>query len=147
MHACMCAQSCQPVILSLSPPIYTVPRYLCHSSWTLNSLHGTLQTPGYPLNMPPRMKCEWTIIVRHGYTLQLNFKSIDLDEPYPGTEICLHDFIIAVSDKGEFESLCGSQSNHILQFHDPGRVYLLLYTDDVRQGNGFKVHFEHISQR
>ena len=116
---------------------YTVPQYLCHSSWTLNSFQGVLQTPGYPLNMPPRLRCEWNIIVQPGYSLKLDFKSIDIDS---------RDFIIVVSEMGGFVKLCGSQSNHTLLFENPGRVYLLLYTNAIRQGSGFQVYFKHISQ-
>ncbi len=116
---------------------YTVPHYLCHSPWTLNSFQGTLQTPGYPLNMPPRLRCEWNIIVQPEYSLKLDFKSIDIDSL---------DFIIVVSEMGEFAKLCGSQSNHTLLFENPRRVYLLLYTNAIRQGSGFQVYFKHISQ-
>ena len=124
---------------------YTVPQYLCHSSWTLNSFQGVLQTPGYPLNMPPRLRCEWTIIVQPEHTLKLDFKGIDIDEHHPVTRMCSLDFIIVISDTGQFATLCGTQRNRTLQFENPGRVYLLLNTDDIRQGSGFQVYFKHIS--
>ena len=131
---------------AFSPP--AVPRYLCQSSWTLNSFRGTLQTSGYPLQMPPRMRCTWALIVRPGYTLQLDFANIDLDEPHLMTNTCESDSITALSEnRGEVEILCGSISNKVLQFEDPGKVYLLLVTDAVRQGKGFKVHFTHIKQQ
>ena len=77
-------------------------------------------------------------MVQPEHTLKLDFKSIDIDSL---------DFIIVVSEMGEFAKLCGSQSNHTLLFENPRRVYLLLYTNAIRQGSGFQVYFKHISQQ
>lgn len=126
---------------------YAVPHYLCQSSWTLNSFQGTLQTSGYPLKMPPRMRCMWTIIVQPGYTLKLDFKSIDLDKRDPVTGSCRFDYLVAISNKGDVQILCGSRSDHVLQFQDPGKVHLLLRTDAVRQGKGFQLQFKQINQQ
>ena len=88
------------------------------------------------------MQCFWVIYVQTGYTIQLNFTSVDLQEPDIASSECYNDQLMLLADRdGDFRSFCGSHTDKNFVFENPGKVFILLFTDDLVQRSGFVMDF------
>ena len=77
--------------------------------------------------------------------MQLNFTSIDIQEPDAITQQCVNDQLMVLADKqGILKKFCGSRENERIEFKDPGKVFILLFTDALVQHSGFTMDFRQL---
>lgn len=51
--------------------------------------HGTIESPSFPLNYPPNLRCEWKLQAQPGKKIQLLFDTLDLES----SSDCTKDYL------------------------------------------------------
>ncbi|XP_065072372.1 CUB and peptidase domain-containing protein 2-like [Rhopilema esculentum] len=108
---------------------------------TFNGTSGNLTSPNYPGTYPNKAKCDYTIIVPFGYTMELKLNNLDMEFD----SNCDYDFVEIFdgpTDKthrlGKF---CGNKVPKRPLKPSGNKVLIKFRSDDSTGGRGFKLEW------
>lgn len=95
-------------------------RTLCSGPIELSGSQGVIESPGYPLDYMPHLKCDWLIRGPTGTNLTLNITDLDIEESVEGDLLikrppikpsCSADFLEIWARNAPFVNLAAPQAN------------------------------------
>ncbi|XP_078342712.1 tolloid-like protein 2 [Oculina patagonica] len=104
-------------------------------------INNTLTSPNYPNNYPNNMDCKYSLHLRPGMAVYMNFHDFEVDYDSSEQRYCVYDYFMVSNDRGnEFGEYCGSKSG--TEIFVPGTYdQLTFYSDFTIQERGFNISF------
>eukprot|EP00794_Sanderia_malayensis_P006277 gene6277-6998_t len=97
---------------------------------------GTIMTPGYPLHYPNEGECIWTIRVRSGKYIRLEFIAFDLDF---NTQLCMDEIFIWDGDSTSARTLArGCRLSPKVIYSSTNRLRIRFTSQGYHRSKGFK---------
>lgn len=60
---------------------------------TIRGLQGVIESPNFPNNYPPNIKCLWNIVVPMGNKINISFSHFDLENSKKYNNSCYTDYV------------------------------------------------------
>ncbi|TSK49693.1 Suppressor of tumorigenicity 14 protein [Bagarius yarrelli] len=102
----------------------------------LTNESGNFTSPQYPSFYPPRVDCNWTIIVPEGKRIRVKFSMFRLKEPGVNIRVCNKDYVLVNGTK-----YCGERSSLALNINS-NTIVISFHSDSSYTDKGFSAQYK-----
>ncbi|XP_018577861.1 cubilin-like [Anoplophora glabripennis] len=108
----------------------------------LTSNSGTIQTPNYPKPYSPSTKCEWHIEIDFGYSIQIEFRDVDIEK-----DSCEYDWIKIYNGPNTSSNVITKfcyQKKPIVISSTGNQMFIEFHSDYSYEGKGFMANYSSV---